>query len=123
MRARKRDGVSARDHFLFVCFSPNPGKPMRAPEEKQRINKVHPNENERTNWFCSTVFHDPLSQSLEQKVENELFQWPNELEELKMSFSPLHPYTHKTQRLVWVPWCDSRNRASQYQIEATSWQR
>ena len=33
-------------------------------------------------------------------------------------FSPLHPYTHRTQRLVWVPWCDSRNRASQYQIEA-----
>ena len=30
-----------------------------------------------------------------------------------MSFSPLHPYTHRTQRLVWVPWCDSRNRASQ----------
>ena len=25
-------------------------------------------------------------------------------------FSPLHPYTHRTQRLVWVPWCDSRNR-------------
>ena len=24
---------------------------------------------------------------------------------------------------VWVPWCDSRNRASQYQIEAASWQR
>ena len=38
-------------------------------------------------------------------------------------FSPLHPYTHRTQRLVWVPWCDSRNRASQYQIEAASWQR
>ena len=28
----------------------------------------------------------------------------------KLSFSPLHPYTHRTQRLVWVPWCDSRNR-------------
>ena len=26
------------------------------------------------------------------------------------TFSPLHPYTHRTQRLVWVPWCDSRNR-------------
>ena len=38
-------------------------------------------------------------------------------------FSPLHPYTHRTQRLVWVPWCDSRNRAFQYQIEAASWQR
>ena len=38
-------------------------------------------------------------------------------------FSPLHPYTHRAQRLVWVPWCDSRNRASQYQIEAASWQR
>ena len=38
-------------------------------------------------------------------------------------FSPLHPYTHRTQRLVWVPWCDSRNQASQYQIEAASWQR
>ena len=38
-------------------------------------------------------------------------------------FSPLHPYTHRTQRLVWVPWCDSRNRASRYQIEAASWQR
>ena len=25
-------------------------------------------------------------------------------------FSPLHPYTHRTQRLVWVPWCDSRSR-------------
>ena len=21
------------------------------------------------------------------------------------TFSPLHPYTHRTQRLVWVPWC------------------
>ena len=41
----------------------------------------------------------------------------------KSQFSPLHPYTHRTQRLVWVPWCDSRNRASQYQIEAASWQR
>ena len=41
----------------------------------------------------------------------------------KGTFSPLHPYTHRTQRLVWVPWCDSRNRASQYQIEAASWQR
>ena len=40
-----------------------------------------------------------------------------------LMFSPLHPYTHTTQRLVWMPWCDSRNRASQYQIEATSWQR
>ena len=40
-----------------------------------------------------------------------------------LKFSPLHPYTHRTQRLVWVPWCDSRNRASQYQIEAASWQR
>ena len=40
-----------------------------------------------------------------------------------LRFSPLHPYTHRTQRLVWVPWCDSRNRASQYQIEAASWQR
>ena len=39
------------------------------------------------------------------------------------TFSPLQPYTHRTQRLVWVPWCDSRNRASQYQIEAASWQR
>ena len=28
----------------------------------------------------------------------------------KRTFSPLHPYTHRTQRLVWVPWCDSRNR-------------
>ena len=27
------------------------------------------------------------------------------------------------QPTVWVPWCDSRNRASQYQIEAASWQR
>ena len=23
-------------------------------------------------------------------------------------FSPLHPYTHRTQSLVWLPWCDSR---------------
>ena len=23
-------------------------------------------------------------------------------------FSPLHPYPHRTQRLIWVPWCDSR---------------
>ena len=46
MRARKRDGhgVSARGHFLFVCFCANPGKPMRAPDEKQRINQVHPKQ-------------------------------------------------------------------------------
>ena len=31
--------------------------------------------------------------------------------------------THSTQRLVWVPWCDSRNRASQYPTEVASWQR
>ena len=32
-------------------------------------------------------------------------------------FSPL-PLTHtRTQNLVWVPWCDSRNRASQYPID------
>ena len=44
---------------------------------------------------------------------------PFSRDELKpQHFSPLHPYTHRTQRLVWVPWCDSRNRASQYQIEA-----
>ena len=42
---------------------------------------------------------------------------------LSLFFSPLHPYTHRTRRLVWVPWCDSRNRASRYQIEAASWQR
>ena len=29
---------------------------------------------------------------------------------IEWEFSPLHPYTHRTQRLVWVPWCDSRNR-------------
>ena len=40
-----------------------------------------------------------------------------------LAFSPLHPYTRRTQRLVWVPWCDSHNRASQYQREAASWQR
>ena len=39
------------------------------------------------------------------------------------SFSPLHPYTHRTQRLVWVPWCNSRNRASQHPTEVASWQR
>ena len=38
-----------------------------------------------------------------------------------LASAPLH--TQDTQRLVWVPWCDSRNRASQYQIEAASWQR
>ena len=38
-------------------------------------------------------------------------------------FSPLHPYTHRTQRLVWVPWCDSRNWASQSSTEVASWQR
>ena len=46
-------------------------------------------------------------------------------------FSPLHPYTHRTQRFglgalvwqFWVPWCDSRNRASRYQIKVASWQR
>ena len=31
-----------------------------------------------------------------------------------MYFSPLHPYTHRTQRLVWVPWCDSRNRLGKH---------
>ena len=34
-----------------------------------------------------------------------------------IKFSPL-PLTHtRTQNLVWVPWCDSRNRASQYPID------
>ena len=34
-------------------------------------------------------------------------------------FSPLHPYTHRTQRLVWVPWCDSRNRQWQLSTAET----
>ena len=41
----------------------------------------------------------------------------------KLAFSPLHSYTHRIQRLVWVPWCDSRNRASQYPKDVASWQR
>ena len=38
----------------------------------------------------------------------------------KKMFSPLHPYTHRTQRLVWVPWCDSRNRL--FGLGALVWQ-
>ena len=34
--------TSARGHFLFVWFCANPGKPMRAPDEKQIITQVHP---------------------------------------------------------------------------------
>ena len=33
---------------------------------------------------------------------------------------PPPTHTHRTQRLLWVPWCDSRNRASQCQAQIAS---
>ena len=58
--------------------------------------------------------------------ESELLRLKDELIKLKANigkFLPLPLTNTRTQNLVWVPWCDSRNRASQYLIEVASWQR
>ena len=60
-------------------------------------------------WRCSKWTNS-------QKITNE-WSWLVSEQCNTVSFSPL-PLTHtRTQNLVWVPWCDSRNRASQYPID------
>ena len=54
-KARKRDSAGRWAHrhfFYFYFFLANPGKPMRAPDEKQRSNKVHPNIISSSKCLC-----------------------------------------------------------------------
>ena len=45
------------------------------------------------------------------------------LKPMHSNFSSLNPYTHRTKRLVWMPWCDSRNRLILHQVRSSTPQR
>ena len=78
--------------------------------------------------FYGTAIHSSRNQSLKSIKSGR--QVPRLSPALSRLCTPTHT-GHRdwfgcpgvTAATVWVPWCDSRNRASQYQIEAASWQR